>query len=94
MIAELARCLAGGHSPAGADRSRSLLAWIQSTPRQEGFQGRSSAVWSPATMRHAQGFLTLITRAGSAVTGRSIAGWLRAIVASCRPLSQACQNHT
>ena len=85
MTAELASCLAGGHSSAGADRSLSLLAWIHSTPRQEGFQGRSSAVWNPATMRHAQGFLTLITRAGSVVTGRSMAGWLRAIVSSCRP---------
>ena len=53
MIAELASCLAGGHSSAGAERSLSLLAWIQSTPCQEGFQDRSPAVWSPATMRHA-----------------------------------------
>jgi hypothetical protein len=37
MIAELASCPAGGHRPAGADRSLSLLAWIHSTPRQEGF---------------------------------------------------------
>lgn len=94
MIAELASCLAGGHSSAGADRSLSLLAWIHSTPRQEGFQGRSSAAWSPATMRHAQGFLTLITRAGSAVTGRSIAGRLRAIVSSCRPPLMLAENHT
>jgi len=71
MIAEVTSRPAGGHSPAGADRSMSLLAWIHSTPRQEGFHGRSSTAWSPATIRHAQGFMTLITRAGSAVTGRS-----------------------
>jgi hypothetical protein len=71
MIAEVTSRPAGGHSPAGADRSMSLLAWIHSTPRQEGFQGRSSTAWSPATIRHAQGFMTLITRAGSAVTARS-----------------------
>ena len=47
------------------------LAWILSTPRQKGFQRRSSTALSPATMHHAQRFLTLITRAGSAVTGRS-----------------------
>ena len=49
----------------------SLLAWIQSTPRQKGFQRRSSTALSPAAMRHAQRFLTLITRVGSVVTGRS-----------------------
>src|SRR5690348_6724220 len=74
MIAEPTSCPAGGHSPAGADRSLSLLAWIHSTPRQEGFQVRSTTTWSPATIRHAQGFMTLITRAGSAVTGCSQLG--------------------
>ena len=71
MIAEVTSRPAGGHSPAGADRSMSLLAWIHSTPRQEGFQVRCSTAWSPATIRHAQGFMTLMTRAGSAVIGRS-----------------------
>jgi hypothetical protein len=47
MIAELTSWLAGGHSSAGADRSPSLLAWIQSTPRQEGFQGRFSTAFDP-----------------------------------------------
>jgi hypothetical protein len=71
MIAELISWLRDGHSPAGADKSLFSLAWTQSTPRQEGFQGRTTTTWSPATIRHAQGFLTLITRAGSAVTRRS-----------------------
>jgi hypothetical protein len=70
MIAEVTSCPAGGHKSAGADRSLSWLAWIHSSPRQEGFQVRSSTAWSPATIRHAQGLGTLITRAGSAVTGR------------------------
>jgi hypothetical protein len=71
VIAELTGCPPRGHSSAGADRSRSLLVWIHSSLRQEGFQGRSMTTWSPVTIRHAQGFGTLITRAGSAVTGRS-----------------------
>jgi hypothetical protein len=71
MIAELTSRPPGGHSSAGADKSLSLLAWIHSTPRQEDFQGRSTATWRPVTIRHAQGFVTLITRAGSAVIERS-----------------------
>ena len=38
MIAELTSCPVAGHSSAGADKSLSLLVWIDSTPRQEGFQ--------------------------------------------------------
>jgi hypothetical protein len=74
MIAELTSCPPSGHSSAGADKSLSLLVWIHRTPRQEGFQVRSTTSWSPVTMRHVQGFVTLITRAGSAVTGRSQLG--------------------
>jgi hypothetical protein len=86
MIAEVTRCPAGGHSSAGADTSLSWLAWIHSTPRQEGFQVRSTTTWSPVTIRHAQGFMTLIARPGSAVTERSrhrpSGSWT--VVSSCR----------
>src|SRR5260370_41390491 len=74
MMAELTSCPTGGHSSAGADRSLSLLVWIHSTPRQEGFQVRSTTTWSPVTIRHAQGFVTLITPAGSAGTPGSPRG--------------------
>jgi hypothetical protein len=71
MIAEVTSCSAGGRSAAGADRPLPLPAWIHSTPRREGCRVRSTPAWSPAAIRHARGFMTLITRAGSAVTGRS-----------------------
>jgi hypothetical protein len=74
MIAELASRLAGGHSSAGADRSLSLLAWIQSTQRQEGFQHPSSRVLEPGDDAPRPG-IPEVDHAGGFGGHRALDGW-------------------